>query len=107
LINDIRIVRRCSGFRRAFGAEAALGASEKFDERIEQTASLMPSVEAAAFRQTVEAEREQLIQQYQFDPVCLKNRLGVMSSETCAGTLQHVERRWQSRLRSGDCPVRD
>lgn len=59
------------------GADAALGVSQRFDERIEETASLMPPLDAAAFRQTVEAERERLIQEYQSDPVGLKNRLGV------------------------------
>src|SRR3569833_444807 len=59
------------------GAEAALGVSQRFDGRVEETASLMPPLEAAAFRQAVEADRERLIQEYQSDPAGLKRRLGV------------------------------
>ena len=59
------------------GAEAAFGVSQRFEERVEETASLMPPLEAAAFRQSVEAERERLMAQYQSDPVALKNRLGI------------------------------
>lgn len=59
------------------GAEAAFEVTQRFEERIEQTASLMGPLEAAAFRQAVEAEREQLMQEYQADPVRLKTRLGL------------------------------
>lgn len=59
------------------GMEAAVGVSERFNERVEETASLMPPLDAAAFRQAVEAERERLMAEYQSDPVGLKTRLGV------------------------------
>jgi hypothetical protein len=59
------------------GAETAFGVSQRFEERVEETASLMPPLEAAAFRQSVEAERERLMAEYQSNPVALKQRLGV------------------------------
>jgi hypothetical protein len=59
------------------GMEAALGVSQRFEQRVEQTAQLMEPVEAAAFLQTVEAERERLIQEYSADPVAMKLRLGI------------------------------
>ena len=59
------------------GMEAALEVSQRFEQRIEQTAQLMEPLEAAAFRQAVEAERERLIQEYTADPVALKLRLGI------------------------------
>jgi hypothetical protein len=49
----------------------------RFEDRIEQTAALLSPVEAAAFLQMVEADRTQLISEYQSNPVGLKNRLGL------------------------------
>jgi hypothetical protein len=57
--------------------KAAMEIGQRFDERIEETAGLMPPLEAAAFRQSIEAERERLIQEYTQDPVALKLRLGI------------------------------
>jgi len=57
--------------------ELGLGIAQRFDERIDKTASLMEPLEAAAFRQAVEAERERLLQEYQTDPIALKRRLGI------------------------------
>jgi hypothetical protein len=59
------------------GPEAALGVSQRFDERMEQAASQMEPLDGAAFRQALDAERERLLQEYQTDPVGLKKRLGV------------------------------
>jgi hypothetical protein len=59
------------------GMEAALEISQRFEERVEQTAQLMEPLEAAAFRQAVEAERERLIQEYTADPAAMKLRLGI------------------------------
>lgn len=59
------------------GMEAALQVSQRFEQRVEQAAHLMDPLEAAAFRQAVEAERERLIQEYTADPVALKRRLGI------------------------------
>lgn len=59
------------------GKEAALEVSQRFEQRVEQTAQLMDPLEAAAFRQAVEAKRERLIQEYTADPAALKLRLGI------------------------------
>lgn len=59
------------------GMEAALEVSQRFEQRVEEAAQLMEPLEAAAFRQAVEAERERLIQEYTADPVALKRRLGI------------------------------
>jgi hypothetical protein len=59
------------------GPEAALGVSQRFDERMEQAASQMEPLDAAAFRQALDAERERLLQEYQTDPAGFKRRLGV------------------------------
>jgi hypothetical protein len=59
------------------GLNASMEISQRFEERIEETASLMPPLEAAAFRQAIDAERERLIQEYTDDPVALKLRLGI------------------------------
>ena len=59
------------------GADAFADVSSRFEERIKQTAALLPPVEAAAFSQTIDAEREKLIQEYQANPVALKKRLGI------------------------------
>lgn len=59
------------------GMEAALEVSQRFEQRVEQTAQLMAPLEAAAFRQAVDAERERLIQEYTADPAALKLRLGI------------------------------
>jgi len=49
----------------------------RFEQRIAQTAALLPPIEAAAFIQTVDAEREKMMAEYKTDPVSLKNRLGL------------------------------
>ena len=59
------------------GMAASLEVTQRFEERIEEAARLMPPLEAAAFRQTLDAERERLIQEYTADPVALKLRLGI------------------------------
>lgn len=59
------------------GADAFADVSNRFEERIKQTAALLPPVEAAAFSQIIDAEREKLIQEYQATPVALKKRLGI------------------------------
>jgi hypothetical protein len=57
--------------------KASMEVGQRFEERIEETASLMPPLEAAAFRQAIDAERERLIQEYTADPAALKLRLGI------------------------------
>jgi len=49
----------------------------RFEERIQKTAELMEPVDAAAFLQMVEAERERMIQEYNANPAVVKQRLGV------------------------------
>lgn len=51
--------------------------SSRFEERVKQTAAMLPPVEAAAFSQTVEAERERMIEEYRADPLAMKKRLGI------------------------------
>jgi hypothetical protein len=52
-------------------------ARNNFETRIAQTAAQLPPIEAAAFLQTVEAERERMLAAYSADPAALKKRLGV------------------------------
>lgn len=59
------------------GMAASLEVTQRFEERIAETAHLMPPLEAAAFSQALDAERERLIQEYTADPVALKLRLGI------------------------------
>jgi hypothetical protein len=59
------------------GLSAALEVAQRFEERMEETANLMPPLEAAAFRQALDAERERLLQEYTDNPVALKTRLGI------------------------------
>jgi hypothetical protein len=41
---------------------------QRFEQRVNHTATLLPPVEGAAFLQAIEAEREQMISAYQADP---------------------------------------
>jgi hypothetical protein len=59
------------------GVAAATEASQRFEQRIQQTAEFMEPVESAAFLQMLDAERERMIGEYQQDPVALKRRLGI------------------------------
>lgn len=59
------------------GFEASMEIAQRFEKRIEETAGLMPPLEAAAFRQAIDAERERLIQEYTSNPAALKRRLGI------------------------------
>lgn len=59
------------------GLDASMEITQRFEERIEETARLMPPLEAAAFCQALDAERERLIQDYTADPVAFKLRLGI------------------------------
>jgi hypothetical protein len=59
------------------GIEAALEINQRFEERIERTAERLDPIEAAAFLQTIDAEREKLMAEYMRDPVALKDRLGI------------------------------
>jgi hypothetical protein len=51
--------------------------SVRFEQRVQQTAALLPVIEAAAFHQAIEAEREKILTDYENDPAALKKRLGV------------------------------
>lgn len=68
---------------------AAIGVTKKFEERVEETARLLQPVEAAAFRQAVDAERERLLQEYQANPAALKRRLGVPLGVDAAPPSRH------------------
>ena len=59
------------------GAAAFQKIGTRFEQRIAETAALLPPIESAAFIQTVDAERERMIAEYKADPVALKKRLGV------------------------------
>ncbi|HWA70234.1 MAG TPA: hypothetical protein VG821_10440 [Rhizomicrobium sp.] len=59
------------------GISAFNDVSSRFEERIRQTAALMPPLESASFSQIVDAERERLMADYQTDPIALKRRLGI------------------------------
>jgi hypothetical protein len=59
------------------GAAAFQEIGTRFEQRIAQTAALLPPIESAAFIQTVDAERERMMAEYKADPVALKNRLGI------------------------------
>jgi hypothetical protein len=56
---------------------AAQDASRRFDERVGQTADRMEPLEASAFLQAVEAERERLGSEYAANPAAQKRRLGI------------------------------
>jgi len=49
----------------------------QFDQRIKDVAAKLDPIEAAAFVQAVEAEREGLLAEYRADPYSVKQRLGV------------------------------
>lgn len=57
--------------------------SQHFEQRVRQTADLLPPVEAAAFLQQVEAERERLMTEYRADPISLKRRLNISMGADC------------------------
>jgi hypothetical protein len=59
------------------GQEAAAEVSVRFEDRVQQTAALLEPLDAAAFLQTVEAERESLVAEYNANPGGLKQRLGL------------------------------
>jgi hypothetical protein len=59
------------------GAAASQEIGTRFEQRIAETAALLPPIESAAFIQTVDAERERMMAEYKADPVALKQRLGV------------------------------
>ena len=59
------------------GPSAALETSSRFEQRLSQTASLMEPMEAAAFLQAVDAERERAITDYQANPAAFKRKLEV------------------------------
>lgn len=50
---------------------------QRFEQRIQQAAAQLPPIDAAAFLQAVEAEREKILAEYQSNPGALKTRLGV------------------------------
>lgn len=62
---------------RAGGSKASSEAGDRFEERVNQIAASLEPMEAAAFTQHLEAERERLMSEYQADPVALKRRLGI------------------------------
>lgn len=84
---------------------AAIGVTKRFEERVEETARLLQPVEAAAFRQAVDAERERLLQEYQANPAALKRRLGVPLGVDAEPPLPPFER--TGRTGSEDCGSRD
>ena len=59
------------------GADAAEGVISRFEDRIQQTAKRMEPLEGAAFLQTMDAERERAMDEYQANPVAFKHRLGI------------------------------
>lgn len=59
------------------GSHLAVEIGQRFETRVDETAALLEPVERAAFMQSIEAERERLVGEYQADPVALKRRLGV------------------------------
>jgi hypothetical protein len=61
----------------AGGVSAFNDVSQRFEQRIQQTAGSMEPAAAASFLQRVDAERERLMAEYTSDPVALKRRLGV------------------------------
>jgi hypothetical protein len=61
----------------ASGASAMLEISQRFEQRVDETANLMEPIDRAVFLQTVEAERERMMAEYNANPVAFKKRLGV------------------------------
>ena len=63
----------------------------RFDERIQATAALMQPQQSAVFLQTVDEEREILVNEYQRDPEALKHRLGLTPSVAPALVIHHQQ----------------
>lgn len=59
------------------GMAASMEVAERFELRIAETAKLLPPLESAAFLQTVDAERDGIMAEYQADPIAFKRRLGI------------------------------
>ena len=59
------------------GLSASMEVAQRFEERIEETAGLMPPLEGGCIGQAIDAERERLLQEYTDDPAALKLRLGI------------------------------
>ena len=59
------------------GLAAATDMSNRFEQRIAETARLLPPVEGAAFRQRVDTERGRLLDEYSAGPIAFKNLLGI------------------------------
>jgi hypothetical protein len=58
----------------------ALEAVYSFDATIKEMTDLMPEPDASFFRQTIEAERDKLADEYDRNPDALKARLGLIAS---------------------------
>ena len=77
----------------------AIAAMKSFDATIKTMSESMPEPDASFFRQTIEAEREKILDEYERNPDALKARLG-LTNQMSAST------RSQNRQGLGELAVR-